>query len=72
VLEVPQSWKEEYVPEAEDIASAVISIMGNWNTWSQNARERAVRTFDKHNWLEKHKEIFSAVLIPHNLGSNAK
>ncbi len=64
-LEVPRSWERQYVPEAEEIASAVLNIMDNWNAWSQNARERVVRNFDKHNWLEKHKEIFYNVLLAH-------
>lgn len=62
LIDVPETWDEMPVPGAREMADAVTCIMGDLETWKKDARQRAVREFDKYVWIGRHREVFSKVL----------
>jgi len=58
----PKDWEKLHPPNPEHMDKAVISIMNNYNGYSNNARKRALTLFDVRPWLERHREIFLNLL----------
>jgi glycosyltransferase involved in cell wall biosynthesis len=58
LLEVPQSWEQNYWPAPTAMADAVQMIMAQWPSYHASARVRAVTRFSKENWLAQHRRVF--------------
>jgi glycosyltransferase involved in cell wall biosynthesis len=62
LLKVPDVWDKMCYPAAEEMVEAVITIMGDLDSWRQKARHRAVSHFSKDYWLEQHRRVFTEAL----------
>jgi glycosyltransferase involved in cell wall biosynthesis len=58
----PLDWEMDHPPAPEDLAEAVLAIAGRRDTFSGEARRRAVMNFDVHAWLDRHRQIFQKLL----------
>jgi len=58
---VPQSFDKQYLPDTIAMAEATISILKNWQVYSQEARKQAVLKFSLENFINKHKSLFLAL-----------
>jgi len=61
-IKTPLDWDSVQMVDPKDMADAVYIVYRNYNNYSTNARERAVKMFDVKPWLNRHKELFSIVL----------
>lgn len=57
-VEAPASYEKIYTLNPESIAELVVKISQDWDHWSRQARQRAVESFSKEEWLEQHKKVF--------------
>lgn len=57
-IKVPETYDDQPVPDAEDLAHGMEDIITNRNKYSQAARARAVEKFDLAFWVQRHKDIF--------------
>ncbi|HEB72747.1 MAG TPA: glycosyltransferase, partial [Nitrospirae bacterium] len=62
LVDVPMDWEKDHAPEVTQLADAVEKIMNQRDRYSQNARELAIRRFDKAIWLNQHKRVFEDIL----------
>jgi glycosyltransferase involved in cell wall biosynthesis len=61
----PVGWERDQPPAAEDLAAAVLRVLGDRERYSQAARRRAVERFDVRPWLDRHAELFHQLLAKH-------
>ncbi len=57
-LKVSENWEKVNIPTKQQIHDGLLQIMDTRKTTSENARFRAVKLFDIHSWIKKHKEVF--------------
>jgi glycosyltransferase involved in cell wall biosynthesis len=62
LLDVPQTWEAMPVPNADELADAVETVMARLDEYRRRARARATERFDKDTWVERHAAIFASVL----------
>lgn len=62
LLEVPESWEQNYWPTPTAMADAVERIMSQWAQYSETARARAVARFSKEGWLAQHRRVFEKLV----------
>ncbi|MEK7148023.1 MAG: glycosyltransferase family 4 protein [Patescibacteria group bacterium] len=62
LVSVLEDFEKLHYPSAEEVADAIIKIKDNYKGYSEAARNRAVKLFDKGRWLDKHREIFDKLL----------
>jgi glycosyltransferase involved in cell wall biosynthesis len=58
----PVGWERDQPPRAEDMAAAVLRVLGDRDRYSEAARRRAVERFDVGPWLDRHAELFHQLL----------
>lgn len=56
------SWECDIPPDPEIMAEAVLKVADGLKDYAQAARRRAVEKFDLHPWLQRHREVFEALL----------
>jgi glycosyltransferase involved in cell wall biosynthesis len=62
LVEIPDDWTRDHAPDAGRMAEAVCEIMPQYEEFSRAARDRAVTCFARENWVERHAEIFEALV----------
>lgn len=60
-VKVPETYEEQPVPDAEDIADGMKDIIARREEYSVAARKRAVEKFDLSFWGARHRDIFIAL-----------
>ncbi len=58
----PESWERVQPPEPEALADAVERVIADLATYAAAARRRAVERYALGPWLDRHTELFSALL----------
>jgi glycosyltransferase involved in cell wall biosynthesis len=58
----PESWERDEPPAPDDLAAAVRRVLAEREPYAHAARERAVQHFAVGQWLERHAEIFEALV----------
>ncbi|OIN85845.1 MAG: hypothetical protein AUJ12_07875 [Alphaproteobacteria bacterium CG1_02_46_17] len=58
-INVPETYEDQPVPSAEDLARGMEAIIANRDVYALAARARAVEKFDLSFWGQRHREIFS-------------
>jgi glycosyltransferase involved in cell wall biosynthesis len=58
LLEVPESWEENFWPEPGAIADAVERIMSRWQDYRAAARANVEARFSKEQWVAQHRRVF--------------
>ncbi len=61
LVEVPDDWTSDHVPDAAGMADGVERIMADREQFAAAARDWAVRSFDQRIWVDRHAEIFDEV-----------
>jgi glycosyltransferase involved in cell wall biosynthesis len=61
-LPCAEDWERAHVPDATDIADALMRVAGDDGTMAATARRRAVERFDIANWIERHRQVFVGLL----------
>ena len=61
LIDVPESWEENYWPSGAQMADAVEGVMSRWPVCHAAARRRAEAYFAREQWMEKHRRIFHAL-----------
>lgn len=61
-VDVPQGFDRSYAPAVEDIAAAFLAVAEKAPILAQAARQRAVDRFDISHWLDRHSQVFTALL----------
>ncbi len=59
---VVDDWSADHDPDAGQMAESVEAIMLDRGRFSCAARQHAVQNFDRADWVEQHREIFSGLL----------
>jgi glycosyltransferase involved in cell wall biosynthesis len=62
LIDVPLVWDRLITPSGEELAGAVTRILPRWSEASTAARRRGEEIFDAGRWVERHREIFGALL----------
>ena len=57
-LAAPLDWDRMHPPDPELMAEAVMNIVPAYNSYSREARRRAVEKLDVRPWIKRHQEIF--------------
>jgi glycosyltransferase involved in cell wall biosynthesis len=63
LLDVPESWEQNYWPAPTAMADAVERIMSRWSEYRTAARANAETRFSKEDWLAQHRRVFQT-LVP--------
>jgi len=58
----PESWDRVQPPEPEALAAAVERVLADLTTYAAAARRRTVERYALGPWLDRHTELFSALL----------
>jgi glycosyltransferase involved in cell wall biosynthesis len=58
----PDSWECDEPPEPEALAAAIEQVLGDRERYASHARSRAVERFALEPWLDRHTEVFRALL----------
>lgn len=58
----PVDYEQDHPPSPAALAEAVLTIAGRLPDFSRAARARAVARFDAGPWLNRHREVFDALL----------
>ncbi|XCN73761.1 MAG: glycosyltransferase family 4 protein [Candidatus Electrothrix aestuarii] len=58
----PLDWQKDHPPTSDALAEAVVQVLAGLPDYAVAARKRAVHLFDRKNWIERHREIFTACL----------
>jgi len=58
----PLSWERDFPPDPEALAAAVLQVAERHHHYAEAARTRAVEKFDLQPWLQRHREVFAALL----------
>lgn len=61
-VEHPESWERDEPPAPDELAEAVVAILGDLERYSARARARAVERFALEPWLRRHAELFELLL----------
>jgi glycosyltransferase involved in cell wall biosynthesis len=61
LLDVPDSWEQNYWPAPAAMADAVETIMARWDEYRAAARARAEVRFSKAGWLAQHRRVFESL-----------
>ena len=61
-VSIASDWNRLHPPDPKDMAAAALKIMASYKDYSQAARARAAAHFDVRQWLQRHKEIFNALI----------
>lgn len=61
LLEVPESWEENFWPKPEAMADAVETIMRRHDDFRAAARANAEARFSKTAWVAQHRRVFEAL-----------
>ncbi len=61
-IAAPLSWDEVFPPDPEPLAAAVLAIAAERGRYASAARQRAVQSFDLEPWLQRHRDIFTALI----------
>ena len=61
-IDAPLDWEHIHPPDPGCMAQAILDIHERYDTYSTEARKRAVKYFDLQDWLDRHREIFAEVL----------
>jgi len=56
------NWERDVPPDPDALAQAVLKVMERRDAYSKAARQRAVDRFDLKPWMERHRQVFDAVL----------
>jgi len=56
------NWERDIPPDPTALAQAVLTVAGRREMYARAARQRAVKRFDLKPWLERHRQVFDAVL----------
>lgn len=59
---VPQGWHRMVAPDPEELAAGVLRVAADLKAHAREARHRAVERFDIRPWLERHQQVFTALL----------
>ncbi|OQX11376.1 MAG: hypothetical protein BWK76_19210 [Desulfobulbaceae bacterium A2] len=59
-------WEQDHPPSGNELAKAALQVSSELGYYSSNARRRAVVSFDVKPWVEKHKSIFSQLIMRNN------
>jgi len=55
-------WHEEQLPDIDKMCKGVLTIMEQYDAYSEAARSRVVNLFNINNWVNRHKEVFELVM----------
>jgi glycosyltransferase involved in cell wall biosynthesis len=58
------SWERDVPPDPEALAEAVATMLAGLDRYRAAARARAVERFDLEPWIDRHRELFSALVGP--------
>ena len=58
----PLDWEQDHPPDPEALALAVLQVIDSLESYRKGARNRAVSKFDAKPWLQRHAEIFKAIV----------
>ncbi|NJL53879.1 glycosyltransferase family 4 protein [bacterium] len=58
----PLSWEQDFPPNPEALAAAVLQVAARHRHYAEAARTRAVEKFDLRPWLQRHCEVFTTLL----------
>jgi glycosyltransferase involved in cell wall biosynthesis len=58
LLDVPDSWDQNYWPAPTAMADAVERIMARWPDYREAARANAEARFSKEHWVAQHRRVF--------------
>jgi glycosyltransferase involved in cell wall biosynthesis len=58
----PFSWEQDFPPDPQLLADAVLRLVEDIETFSKAARQRAIENFDGRPWLARHGEIFKSLV----------
>jgi glycosyltransferase involved in cell wall biosynthesis len=58
----PDSWERDDPPSPHELAEAVRKVLAAPQSYAQAARRRAVERFSLDPWLDRHSELFAALL----------
>jgi len=56
------NWERDVPPDPAALAQAVLTVAGRREMYARAARQRAVERFDLKPWMERHRQVFDAVL----------
>lgn len=60
-IAVPDDWNQIHLPDPEKMASGVVRVIGEYECYSKNARERVLGSLDVYGWMERHRELFESL-----------
>lgn len=58
----PLDWEKDHPPEPEELAEAIVAVFLDYERYRLASRKRAESRFDVKLWLERHEEIFNALV----------
>ncbi len=58
------SWEQDFPPDPETLADAVLQVAERRTVFAEAARQRAVEQFDLRPWLQRHQDVFEELLKP--------
>jgi glycosyltransferase involved in cell wall biosynthesis len=58
----PDSWERDDPPEPDALADAVTRVLADLPRYAAAARKRAVERFALGPWLDRHAELFAALV----------
>lgn len=56
------SWEQDFPPDPQALAEAIVRISDRRQQYAEAARTRAVEKFDLRPWLQRHREVFEMLL----------
>ena len=62
MIETSESWERPSIPDARDVAQAMITVASNHSVLASLARLRAIEKFDIAHWIRRHTEIIGNLL----------
>ena len=63
LIDVPESWEENYWPAPTAMADAVETIMGRYAEFREAARATAEARFSKQGWVAQHRRVFEMLAV---------
>jgi glycosyltransferase involved in cell wall biosynthesis len=61
-IPAPLDFERDHPPEPAPLAEAVLKVTQNLEGFAEAARRRAVERFDLRAWVERHRQVFAALL----------
>jgi glycosyltransferase involved in cell wall biosynthesis len=59
---VEQSWERDIAPDPAVLADGVETVRASMSAYREAARQRAVDRFDVASWVDRHAEVFEALV----------